>query len=247
MRPIEQDHRKQYQGKVITVLSPTGNSADDVFTYIHRIIYVADDYGVTSSQQVVHRVHEFADPNKQEEWEFVNPIKCDDGIDRYPVKLTNRQTAYITQREAAVGATFLGDTWFETSEFADGHQIGPDNPLYTISLHLAGSDKIPGGLRWVPGTDHHKWIEEPAEEPVDEPVQVKPEVDAEDSEESSQDAAAADEPAQDTETVTDSIRISLYNYQCRAVFDGREAARLLPTEVVTQELAAGQQQGRAGP
>ena len=239
MRPIKQDHRKQYQGKVITVLSPTGNSADDVFTYNHRIIYVADDYGVTGSQQVVHRVHEFADPNKQEEWEFVNPIKCDDGIDRYPVKLTNRQTAYITQREAAVGATFLGDTWFETSEFADGHQIGPDNPLYAISLKLGVDGVSCDNPQWVPRTDHHQWIEEPAEKPV--------QTEAEASEESSQDAAVADEPAQDTETVSDPIRISPYNYQCRAVFDGREAARLLLTEVATQELAAGQQQGRAGP
>lgn len=239
MRPIEQDHRKQYQGKVITVLSPTGNSADDVFTYNHRIIYVADDYGVTGSQQVVHRVHEFVDPNKQEEWEFVNPVKCGDGIDRYPVKLTNRQTAYITQREAAVGATFLGETWFEASEFVDGPQVGPDNPLYTISLKLGVDGVSCDNPQWVPGTDHHKWIEEPAEEPV--------QTEAEASEESSQDAAAADEPAQDTETVTDPIRISPHNYQCRAVFDGQEAARLFLTEVVTQELAASESQGRAGP
>lgn len=239
MRPIEQDHRKQYQGKVITVLSPTGNSADDVFTYNHRIIYVADDYGVTGSQQVVHRVHEFVDPNKQEEWEFINPIKCDDGIDRYPVKLTNRQTAYITQREAAVGATFLGDTWFETSEFADGHQIGPDNPLYAISLKLGVDGVTCDNPQWVPGTDHHQWIEEPAEEPV----QAKSDTDT-DTDESANDA---DKPVEDAETVADPIRISPYDYPCRTFFDGQEAARLLLTEVVTQELNASESQGRAGP
>ena len=59
--------------------------------------------------------------------------------------------------------------------------------------------------------------------------------------------SAADEPAQDTETVTDPIRISPYDYPCRTVFDGQEAARLLLTEVVTQELAASESQGRAGP
>ena len=239
MRPIEQDHRKQYQGKVITVLSPTGNSADDVFTYNHRIIYVADDYGVTGSQQVVHRVHEFVDPNKQEEWEFVNPVKCDDGVERYPVKLTNRQTACITRREAAVGATFLGETWFEASEFVDGRQIGPDNPLYAISLKLGVDGVSCDNPQWVPGTNHHKWIEEP----VEEPAPAEPQADA-DTDEPARDT---DAPTQDTETVTDPIRISPYNYQCRAVFDGREAARLLLTEVVTQELAAGQSQGRAGP
>lgn len=243
MRPIEQDHRKQYQGKVITVLSPTGNSADDVFTYNHRIIYVADDYGVTGSQQVVRRVHEFADPNKQEEWEFVNPVKCDDGVERYPVKLTNRQTAYITRREAAVGATFLGETWFEASEFVDGRQIGPDNPLYAISLKLGVDGVSCDNPQWVPGTNHHKWIEEPVDEPVDEPAPAEPQADA-DTDEPARDT---DAPTQDTETVTDPIRISPYDYQCRAVFDEQAATRLLLTAVVTQELAAGQSQGRAGP